>query len=200
MYRIILNVSKLLVIIIFLFMVFSYGFYFKKGKNNNKENKMTISLIICSKWEVYRERGDIYLKRKRFIGTPMTGELLSRCAKKTYETYGVFIPVELALSQAQWESGMGRFGRSPVTNPFNLGEYSNKTVLRYKTIEEGVQSYYDLIATNYLNYGKRTLKKVFDSNFRDKNGYCYASSDTYGERIEKQYNYIITYINNNLKK
>ena len=34
---------------------------------------------------------------------------------------------------------------------------------------------------------------------KDKNGYRYAASDTYGFRIGKQYNFIVEWINNNDK-
>ena len=189
---------------VFLFVFISFVYY--NNYNNLTYNKKETKLVFCcdtivepikDKWDIYGERADVYLSRKRFNGTPLNGSLLSKCAKNTFEEFGVFIPVELALSQAQIESGMGRYGRTPVNNPFNLGEYSDRTVLRYKNKEAGVQAYYNLIAKNYLNYGKRTIEDLFKSNFSDKNGYHYAGSDTYGYKIKKQYIYIKEYINNN---
>ncbi len=114
-----------------------------------------------------------------------------------YDSINVFIPVELALAQAQWESGMGLRGRTPKNNPCNLGEYTDKTVLRYKSTSEGMMAYYFLIAKNYLDYGKKSIFDLFNNNMRDKNGYRYASSDTYGARIGKQYHFIVKWINNN---
>jgi len=182
--------------------VFLFSYCYKK-----LEQKEPKTVVCCNyskptvkdKWIIYTEKADIYLSRKTFKGTPLNGELLSKCAKKTFEDFGVLIPVELALSQAQIESGMGRYGRTPVTNPYNLGEYSDRTVLRYKNKEDGVQAYYNLIAKNYLDYGRRTIDDLFRSNFRNKNGYKYANSKTYGYKIKKQYIYIKEYINNNLE-
>ena len=47
---------------------------------------------------------------------------------------------------------MGRYGRRPLTNPYNLGKYSDRTVLRYTTVFRCWFSgdYYRLIAKNSL--------------------------------------------------
>jgi hypothetical protein len=150
-------------------------------------------------WVEYERRGDIYLNRDRFINTPITGTMLKKCARTVYDSIDVFIPVELALAQAQWESGMGLRGRTPKNNPCNLGEYTDKTVLRYTSTTEGMMAYYFLIARNYLDYGNKTIFDLFKNNMRDKNGYRYASSDTYGSRVGKQYHFIIKWINNSDK-
>ena len=147
-------------------------------------------------WETYTKRGNIYLNRSRFKPSPISGDMLSNCAREIYKSYGVFIPVELALAQAQFESSMGLKGRSPKNNPCNLGEYSNKTVLRYKSTEDGMMAYYKLIATNYLDCGRKTIFDLFSNKFKDVNGYKYAASNTYGKRMKKQYQFIIKWIDN----
>lgn len=192
---------------VFMFIIVSTILYFN-FKNYSLHNKKINYVFCCDtivnnlddKWVIYQKNADTYLSRDIFDGTPLNGKLLSYCAKKTYEEFGVFIPVELALSQAQIESGMGRYGRTPITNPYNLGEYSDRTVLRYKNKEDGVMGYYKLIAKNYLNYGKRTVEDLFNDNFKDKNGYRYAGSSRYGIKIKKQYIFIKEYINNNSQK
>ena len=68
----------------------------------------------------YEKRCQLYLDRVCFNGTPITGKLLKSCAKNTYDSTGIIVPLELALSQAQWESGMGLRGRSPKNNPYNI--------------------------------------------------------------------------------
>tara|TARA_B110000211_G_C14065175_1_gene547355 strand:- start:1413 stop:2033 length:621 start_codon:yes stop_codon:yes gene_type:complete len=168
----------------------------KPKKMNSSDNSKVIETSIEDgiDWETYCKRGDIYLSRSRFKPSPISGDILSYCARETYNTYGVFIPVELALAQAQWESGMGLKGRSPKNNPCNLGEYSNKTVLRYKSTKEGMLAYYKLIATNYLDFGKKTIFDLFENKFKDVNGYMYAGSNTYGLRIKKQYQFIVKWI------
>jgi hypothetical protein len=146
-------------------------------------------------WDTYLTRAKIYLERERFVQTPITAEMLTDCAKEMVNIYNVFIPVEFALAQAQWESGLGTKGRSPKNNPWNLGEYSDKTVIKYSSTREGAMGYYKLIATRYLNQGKKTVHDLFKNNISDIGGYQYAGSDTYGYRIKKQYYYIINYIN-----
>ena len=168
-----------------------------KGIRDNKPNEITYEKTID--WSDYERRANIYQTRDRFDNTPITGSILKKCAKTVYDSVNVFIPVELALAQAQWESGMGLRGRTPKNNPCNLGEYNDRTVLRYNSTTEGMMAYYFLIAKNYLDYGNKTIFDLFKNNMRDKNGYRYASSDTYGFRIGKQYHFIVEWINNNDK-
>ena len=162
----------------------------------NKKERLNNNSI----WLDYEKRADIYLSRDRFYGSPINGKILTKCAMAVHDSIGVFIPVEFALAQAQWESGMGLKGRTPKNNPCNLGEYTNKTVLTYQSTIDGMMAYYFLIAKNYLDYGNKTIFDLFKNNMRDKNGYRYASSDTYGKRIGKQYNFIVKWINKNKNK
>ena len=165
-------------------------------KMNSSDNGKVIETTIEDDidWETYCKRADIYLSRSRFKPSPISGDILSDCARETYKSYGVFIPVELALAQAQFESGMGLKGRSPKNNPCNLGEYSNKTVLRYKSTKDGMLAYYKLIAINYLDCGRKTIFDLFSNKFKDVNGYKYAASNTYGNRMKKQYQFIVKWI------
>lgn len=182
--------------IVSLFLILFLGTNLSQGiktYTNNKKEKTKNNSI----WLEYEQRADIYLKRERFKNSPITGNILKNCAISVYDSLGVFIPVELALAQAQWESGMGLKGRSPKNNPCNLGEYSDKTVLKYKSTTEGMMAYYFLIAKNYLDYGNKTIFDLFENNMTDKNGYKYAGSDTYGSRIGKQYEFIVKWIDNN---
>tara|TARA_R110000851_G_scaffold115810_4_gene241804 strand:- start:1187 stop:1795 length:609 start_codon:yes stop_codon:yes gene_type:complete len=170
----------------------------KTKKMDSYDNGKVIEDVIEDDidWETYTKRGNIYLNRSRFKPSPISGVMLSNCAREIYKSYGVFIPVELALAQAQFESGMGLKGRSPKNNPCNLGEYSNKTVLRYKSTEDGMMAYYKLIATNYLDCGRKTIFDLFSNKFKNVNGYKYAASNTYGKRMKKQYQFIIKWIDN----
>jgi hypothetical protein len=162
---------------------------------SDKNIPFTYSQTDTGIWDTYLTRAKIYLERERFSNTPITAEMLTDCAKEIMNSYSVFIPVEFALAQAQWESGLGTKGRSPKNNPWNLGEYSDKTVIKYSSTREGAMGYYKLIAIRYLNHGKKTVHDLFKNNISDIGGYQYAGSDTYGYRIKKQYYYIINYIN-----
>lgn len=142
----------------------------------------------------YKQKADLYLKRNHFKGTPINGDILSQSAKKVYDSTGILVPLELVLSQAQWESGMGLRGRSPKTNPFNIGEYGNETVVKFKTTKEGVEAYYYLMATKYLKC--KTVEELLN-DFTNCNGYRYAYGKKYENRVKNQYNFIKKWLNNN---
>lgn len=141
-------------------------------------------------FENYAEQAQIYLDR--FEGTPITGEILSKCARTTYDSTGIIVPLELALSQAQWESGMGLKGKSPKNNPYNVGEWDRGTMIRFKSTEEGVQAYFNLIAKDYL-HGKSMDQLLL--NFVNISGHRYASAEDYEVRVGKTCKTIKNWIN-----
>lgn len=148
-------------------------------------------------WNSYAGKAQQYLSRPVFQGTPLTGKTLASSAKKAYEKTGRIVPLELALSQAQFETSMARKGRNPKTNPFNVGEYDKGTKIRFKTLQEGVDRYYDLIANDYLpdnNYEKLL------NNFVNKRGLRYASDPLYEKKLRGQVNTIRSFLNPPAKK
>ena len=145
----------------------------------------------------YAKRATIYLSRPIFEGTPLKGQMLALCARNAYDSTGVLLPVELALAQAQWESGMGREGRSPKNNPFNVGEHDSGTVKWFDSTFEGTQSYYYWMCRTYLNC--RTVDDLF-VNFVNCSGKRYASRIDYESTIRNQYYSNKKWIDNNLKQ
>ena len=146
-------------------------------------------------FDEYRDRAHRYLSRSIFNGTQMSGEMLASCAKHVYSKYGVFIPVELALAQAQLETRMGTGGRAGhKTNPFNLGEWADRSTLQFKTTEEGVMAYYDLLARRYFT-GGRTLDDLYKC-FIDIDGFYYGLPD-YGQEIKKHVQFVQYWLDNN---
>lgn len=143
----------------------------------------------------YEYRADLYLSRPLFNGTPLTGEMLSFCARNAYDSTGIIVPVELALAQAQYESSMGREGRSPIKNPFNVGEFDSGTVIWFSSTYKGVQKYYDLMVKDYL-YCKTTEELLFD--FTNCSGFRYAQSN-YEINIGQQYYFVKKWLNVNKK-
>jgi hypothetical protein len=139
----------------------------------------------------YETDAQVYLDRDVFSGTPITGKILSTCEKNTYDSTGVIVPLELALSQAQWESGMGRFGKSAKCNPYNVGEWDRGTMWKYSTTEEGVQAYFNLIAKDYLS--NKSVDQLL-INFVNDNGHRYASSTSYENHIGGTYKDIKNWI------
>lgn len=177
-----------------------------KKNNDTKEKNYLKKLPIGSeidKWKDsvfndYESRAKIYLSRKKFENSPIKAEMLKLAAHNSYELTGVLLPVELALAQAQFESNMGTAkGRSPVNNPFNIGEYDNGTVLWFNDTFSGIQAYYSFMTKNYLKC--KSLDTLF-KNFANCNGKRYASDSLYEEKIKNQYKAIKKYIDNEKEK
>lgn len=185
------------VIIICLFVGFISGFYIADGFRiplnplSYVMPKEPQAKFIDSTFANYEKRARIYLSRKQFKKSPIKASHLATAAKDAYLSTGVFLPVELALAQAQKESSMGLAGRSPSTNPFNIGEYDNGTVIVYKTTYEGVKGYYGYMCNTYLSC--KPIDLLF-KNFTNCYGYRYASAPNYERDIENLYNSIKKYI------
>lgn len=141
----------------------------------------------------YEKRAEIYLRR--FPNSPIKSEMLVSSAIKSYDSTGILIPIELVLAQAQLESGMGLIGRSAEKNPFNVGEWDNKTICQMKNIEEGIDAYYFLVCNRYFSC--RDIHSLL-INFVNCEGNRYASNPLYEKKLASQYKYIKSYINNRL--
>jgi hypothetical protein len=140
----------------------------------------------------YEKRANIYLSQEKFEKSPIKGFMLSTCAKDAYLMTGIYLPVELALAQAQMESSMGTKGRSPVNNPFNIGEYNTKTVMTFNSTYEGVKAYYSYMTQDYLKC--RPIDLLL-KNFTNCGGYRYAGSPDYEKSVSELYFTIEKYIN-----
>ena len=142
-------------------------------------------------FQQYAEQADFYLKRDVFKGTPLTGQMLASGAQQAYLKTGVLVPVQLALAQGQIESGLGRKGRNPKTNPFNIGEYDNGTKIRFTDAQDGINAYFNTMATDYLsNKDMNTLLK----SFTNTEGNRYASDKDYENKISSQIKFIDKFI------
>jgi hypothetical protein len=140
-------------------------------------------------------RAELYLSR--FEDTPIEAHMLRLAAENAFDSLGIVVPIELALAQAQMESSMGTKGRSPVRNPFNIGEYDNGTVMWFDSTFDGVQAYYYFIAKNYLRC--KSLEQLF-KQFTNCKGKRYATEETYEKLIYEQYDFITRYIDNRIGK
>ena len=143
----------------------------------------------------YEIRAKVYLKR--FKNTPIKAEMLSNAARNAYDSTSILLPLELALAQAQIESSMGTKGRSPKTNPFNIGEYDTKTVSHFNNTTEGIQAYYYIMCGVYLNCKE---VDILFKNFTNCHGKRYASNPNYEKVIKNQFKYIQRYIENRIYK
>lgn len=135
----------------------------------------------------YALKAQRYLDRPEFEGTPLTGSMLTLGAQRAFMATGRIVPLELALVQAQFESGMGRFGRSPLTNPFNVGEFDSGSTQNFGSTQAGVNAYFKLITKDYLR--SRNTSQLLD-NFINFEGNRYASNPAYEKGLRRQVKFI----------
>lgn len=157
-----------------------------------------------NQFAAYRQRAETYLTRpgSAWENGPLTAEMYERAAMRTYLKYGrdwsKVVPIDMALAQGQFESLLGTAGRSPDTNPYNVGEYDSGTadfVHRLNTPEVGVTAYYDLMAEDYLS--TKTPEEL-QANFTNEIGLRYASDPAYESKISNQTAYIGRYVDQHL--
>jgi flagellum-specific peptidoglycan hydrolase FlgJ len=149
---------------------------------------------VAPDWKTYAGNAQRYLDRPVFSGTPLTGQMLSTAASNTFARTGIQVPLKLALAQAQFESGMGRKGRSPARNPYNVGEYDTKTVQSFPSTKAGVQAYYDLIARRYLPKGRQLDDLLKNFAWASNPKLRYASNPQYEQKLRDQIKYIGKYL------
>lgn len=180
---------------------FTYGLY--TGVSNNKphdcitENQQhTIGTLEWkdSVFNDYEKRAEIYLSQ---YNTPIEAGMLRLAAYNAYDSTGILLPVELALTQAHLESALGTKGRSPANNPYNVGENDSGTVKWFTSTFEGVQAYYYLMTKNYLKC--KSVSTLLKS-FTNCNGKRYASNPNYEHDIKILINKIKTYTDAEIKK
>lgn len=132
--------------------------------------------------EGYRKYSEI---SQKFIDTRkpnllnITGEMMARGAKGAFVNYRKYVPPELALAQLVAEGGIGNGDPNsrPIRtkNPFNVGNTDSGSNVQHFDVQTGINTYYNLIAKNYLTGGKTANDLV--QNFVNKDGNRYATAD-----------------------
>lgn len=159
---------------------------------NTSGNFINLDLNTNQGVKTYAKIAQAYINTKNKNLLNITGQNLATAAKKTFDKYNKFVPLELALAQLTLEGGFSNDPNSrPIrtNNPFNIGNVDSGGNIKYSNVQAAIDAYYDLIAKRYIGNGKSASDLV--NNFVDIKGARYASSTSY----ETQLNKIITDIN-----
>ena len=160
---------------------------------NAKNEKSAYELRLDSMHNEYVCKAEAVLARypKRSIEGWMLADAYIECYKK----YQIEVPLDLALAQAQLETGFGRYNS---TNPYNI-RHPKKGYDLFDSTHEGVTYYYDLMCRKYLDCTtwEKLLKK-----FVNCKGYRYAESRSYERQLKDligRYEKVYAQLNENNK-
>jgi hypothetical protein len=167
--------------------------YIDKVTTGGSQSFTDIDLTTNEGFELYGKICQNYIETRKPNPLGITGEMLATGAQKAFEQTGRYVPPELALAQLVAEGGIGNgnMNSRPIKtkNPYNVGNVDSGDDVYYSDVQSSINTYYSLIARNYLGKGKTAADLV--QNFVNKNGNRYASAQNY----EKVLSSIISSVN-----
>ncbi len=156
-----------------------------KGPVLFKNGYTQLNLLNNHDYVIYSQICQTFINRRN-SNAGINGNMMASAAKNVYQATKKYIPPELALAQLALEGGLNNdLNAKPIrtNNPFNIGHYDNGRTVSFKTKQEGINKYYELIAKNYLSTG-RTVAQLAQ-NFVNIRGYRYASASNYESKLRQ---------------